>query len=180
MFLPFGSHVCSAERVRSCGSSYHLAGRCARRRRRTDVLTTWQAYAQRVRSSWGSTYLFPGVPAALSECVGACVVISAISQECAQSRARSEHARSNACSHHMWAVLSGRVFLPFERQRARLRETERERERERDTERETRKDREREREKREERERERARKREVRIRAVGLEPPIFCGTGPTL
>ena len=113
VFLPFGSHVCSAERVRSCGSSYHLAGRCAGLRRRTDVLTTWQAYAQRVRSSGCSTYLFPGVPAALSECVGACVVIIDILQECAQSRARAEHARSNACSHHMWAVLSGRVFLPF-------------------------------------------------------------------
>ena len=134
VFLPFGSHVCSAERVR--WSSYHLAGRCAGLHRRTDVLTTWQAHVQRVRSSGCSTYLFPGIPAALSECVGACVVFSDISQECAQSRARAEHSRSNACFHHMWAVLSGRVLLPFERQRACLRERERKRERERQRERE--------------------------------------------
>ena len=48
VFLPFGRHVCSAERVRVSGCSYHLAGMCAEPSgcARAGVLTIWLAWVQ--------------------------------------------------------------------------------------------------------------------------------------
>ena len=48
VFLPFGRHVCRAERVHVSGCSYHLAGVCAVLNGCTcaGVLTIWQACVQ--------------------------------------------------------------------------------------------------------------------------------------
>ena len=70
VFLPFARHVCSAERVRVSGCSYHLPGMCAVLGARGRVFLPIARHvcsAERARVS-GCSYHLAGMCAVLSGC----------------------------------------------------------------------------------------------------------------